>query len=103
MKYISRKKCKESDTLNNTVTDTLKYSPKFIIFYTAKREGVPATGQTESMQDDPDMAKAEAVTKLIDLGYTNIEILAIETAGKKAQQLAALDDTPTVDINEVFK
>lgn len=107
MKYSPNKRLKSVAEVDstNTVDDNkveLIESPNYILFYTAQREGVDATGQTDSILSDPDMAKAEAITRLMDLGYTEIHILAIETAGKKAQSLDTTYNSPTVDIAEVF-
>lgn len=103
MKYSSKKTCKETaETEQPGETVDMIASPNYILFYTAKREGVDATGQTYSTLRDPDMAKAEAITKLMDLGYSKIDIIAIETAGKKAQSLETVYDSPAIDIHEVF-
>lgn len=53
-------------------------APKFRVFWKAWKDGNDAQGETESNLETAQMAKAEAMTKLLDLGFTNIEILAIE-------------------------
>lgn len=77
-------------------------SPNFILFYSAKRGSIPASGQTYSSQVDPDMAKAEAITKLMDLGYTNIDVRAIENAGDNAQALGDSHESEPLRIDDVF-
>ena len=109
MKYVSNKKCKEQteahanqiDDTDTSLVDVIE-SPNFIIFFKATRDGEAVIGQTESMQDEPDPAKVEAVTKLLDVGYSNIEIMAIETR-KRRQAQDTSDNLREVDINEVFK
>ena len=44
-----------------------------------KLQGENPPCQTESNLETAQMARAEAMTKLYDLGFTDLEILAIET------------------------
>lgn len=76
------------DTLNSgetvqTSVDTLSIpfeeAPKFRIYWRAWKEGNSTSGQTESNLETAQMARAEAMSKLYDLGFTDLEILAIET------------------------
>lgn len=53
--------------------------PKFRVYWRGWKEGNNTSGQTESVLETAQMARAEAMTKLYDLGFDNIEILAIET------------------------
>lgn len=54
-------------------------APRFRIYWRAWKEGNSTSGQTESNLETAQMARAEAMTKLYDLGFTDLEILAIET------------------------
>lgn len=105
MKYSIRQSTiteKQQDDMHINSVKEIE-SPTYIVFYKAKREDVDATGQTESTQPDPDMAKVEALTKLSDLGYIEIEILAVENAGKKAVTAANEYAEECTDIDELFK
>lgn len=62
---------------NNTVP--FEKAPKFRIYWRAWKEGNNSSGQTESNLETAQMARAEAMTKLYDLGFNDIEVLAIET------------------------
>lgn len=63
---------------NNTVIP-YELPPNFRIYWKAWKEGNNSSGQTESNLETAQMARAEAMTKLYDLGFNDIEILAIET------------------------
>lgn len=76
-----------------------------IIFYTALREGIKTKGRTESLLTDTDMIKAETYTKLADLGYSDIDIRAIEetsAAYNILQSETSSDDSPLIDIDVLF-
>lgn len=64
-------------------------APNFRIYWKAWKEGNSTSGQTESTLETAQMARAEAMTKLYDLGFTDIEISAIETI--KSQENSELD------------
>ena len=72
----------DGETIQTTV-DTLSVpfeeAPKFRVYWRAWKEGNSTSGQTESNLETAQMARAEAMTKLYDLGFNDLEILAIET------------------------
>lgn len=53
--------------------------PRFRIFWNAWKDGNISKGESESTLETSQMARAETMTKLYDLGFSNIVILAIET------------------------
>lgn len=53
--------------------------PRFRVYWRAWKEGNNTSGETESVLETSQMARAEAMSKLYDLGFADIEILAIET------------------------
>ncbi len=57
----------------------IEKAPTFRVYWRAWKEGNSTSGQTESTLETANMARAEAMTKLYDLGFNDIEILAIET------------------------
>lgn len=65
--------------VNDPTTIPFEEAPKFRIYWRAWKEGNSTSGQTESKLETAQMARAEAMTKLYDLGFTDLEILAIET------------------------
>ena len=65
--------------VNDPATIPFEEAPKFRIYWRAWKEGNSTSGQTESNLETAQMARAEAMTKLYDLGFTDLEILAIET------------------------
>lgn len=69
----------ETVFVNDTATIPFEDSPKFRIYWRAWKDGNSTQGQTESNLDTVQAARAEAMTKLYDLGFTDLEILAIET------------------------
>lgn len=68
-----------SVAVNDLATIPFKEAPKFRIYWRAWKEGNSTQGQTESNLETAQMARAEAMTKLYDLGFADLEILAIET------------------------
>lgn len=72
-------------TTTNTMSVPFESAPKFRIYWRAWKEGNSTSGQTESNLDTAQMARAEAMTKLYDLGFTDLEILAIETIKNEEQ------------------
>ena len=69
----------ETITVDNPGLVSFEDAPKFRIYWRAWKEGNSTSGQTESNLETAQMARAEAMTKLYDLGFTDLEILAIET------------------------
>jgi hypothetical protein len=66
-------------TTTSTMSVPFEEAPRFRIYWRAWKEGNSTSGQTESNLETAQMARAEAMTKLYDLGFTDLEILAIET------------------------
>lgn len=62
--------------------------PKFRIYWRAWKEGNNTSGQTESNLETAQMARAESMTKLYDLGFDNIEVLAIETISEPQTEIS---------------
>ena len=60
-------------------------APSFRVFWRAWKDGNNSKGESESTMDTSQMARAEVMTKLYDLGFSNIEILAIETINQDTQ------------------
>ena len=76
------------ETVQTTVDNLsvpFEEAPKFRIYWRAWKEGNSTSGQTESKLETAQMARAEAMTKLYDLGFTDLEILAIETIKSEEQ------------------
>lgn len=69
----------------STMSVPFEEAPKFRIYWRAWKEGNSTSGQTESKLETAQMARAEAMTKLYDLGFTDLEILAIETIKSEEQ------------------
>ena len=75
----------ETITVDNPGLVPFEDAPKFRIYWRAWKEGNSTQGQTESKLETAQMARAEAMTKLYDLGFTDLEILAIETIKSEEQ------------------
>lgn len=63
-------------------------APRFRVFWNAWKDGNTSNGESESTLDTAQMARAETMTKLYDLGFSNIVILAIETIEPPKDEIA---------------
>jgi len=75
----------ETITVDNPGLVPFEPAPKFRIYWRAWKDGNSSSGQTESNLETVQAARAEAMTKLYDLGFTDLEILAIETIKSEEQ------------------
>ena len=64
-------------------------SPRFRVFWNAWKDGNISNGESESTLETAQMARAETMTKLYDLGFSNIVILAIETIEPPKEEIAS--------------
>lgn len=62
--------------------------PRFRVFWNAWKDGNASKGESESTLETSQMARAETMTKLYDLGFSNIVILAIETIEPPKEEIA---------------
>lgn len=62
--------------------------PRFRVFWNAWKGGNTSKGESESTLETAQMARAETMTKLYDLGFSNIVILAIETIEPPKEEIA---------------
>lgn len=62
--------------------------PRFRVFWNAWKDGNTSNGESESTLETAQMARAETMTKLYDLGFSNIVILAIETIEPPKEEIA---------------
>ena len=62
--------------------------PRFRVFWNAWKDGNTSKGESESTLETAQMARAETMTKLYDLGFNNIVILAIETIEPPKEEIA---------------
>ena len=62
--------------------------PRFRVFWNAWKDGNTSKGESESTLETAQMARAETMTKLYDLGFSNIVILAIETIEPPKEEIA---------------
>ena len=62
--------------------------PRFRVFWNAWKDGNASNGESESTLETAQMARAETMTKLYDLGFSNIVILAIETIEPPKEEIA---------------
>ena len=62
--------------------------PRFRVFWNAWKDGNTSKGESESTLETSQMARAETMTKLYDLGFSNIVILAIETIEPPKEEIA---------------
>lgn len=62
--------------------------PRFRVFWNAWKDGNTSKGESESTLETAQMARAETMTKLYDLGFSNIVILAIETIETPKEEIA---------------
>ena len=62
--------------------------PRFRVFWNAWKDGNTSKGESESTLETAQMARAETMTKLYDLGFSKIVILAIETIEPPKEEIA---------------